>query len=151
MLLNLQWSYFDINSQQKFQWDKLDVSEAEAKTILKEAIRFWDREESFPSAGPEFPNLIKSHVKTFGFDSTIPADYQQHSNNYLNELGFPTLYDIKIGNTSVADEAEAEEEKISDKYWEENEDADGFDEPQLIDEPVLDEYVEKLIKDNTVV
>lgn len=72
MLINLQWSYFDINSQQKFQWDKLIVSEDEAKTILKEAIRFWDREESFPSAGCEFPNLIKSHVKTFGFDSTIP-------------------------------------------------------------------------------
>lgn len=58
------------------------------------------------------------------------------------------MYDIKIGNTSVAEEAEEEKEKISDKYWE-NEDADGFDEPQLIDEPVLDEYVEKLIKDNT--
>ena len=149
MKLDLQWAYFDINSQQKFNWDKLDVPEDEAKTILKEAIRFWDREESFPSAGGEFPNLIKSHVKTFGFDSTVPADYQQHSKNYLNELGFPTLYDIKIGNTSVAEESEAEEEKLSDKYWEENEDADGFDEPQLIDEPVLDEYVEKLIKDNT--
>lgn len=149
MKLDLQWAYFDINSQQKFNWDKLDVPEDEAKTILKEAIRFWDREESFPSAGGEFPNLIKSHVKTFGFDSTVPADYQQHSKNYLNELGFPTLYDIKIGNTSVAEESEAEEEKISDKYWEENEDADGFDEPQLIDEPVLNEYVEKLIKDNT--
>ena len=149
MKLDLQWAYFDINSQQKFNWDKLDVPEDEAKTILKEAIRFWDREESFPSAAGEFPNLIKSHVKTFGFDSTVPADYQQHSKNYLNELGFPTLYDIKIGNTSVAEESEAEEEKISDKYWEENEDADGFDEPQLIDEPVLNEYVEKLIKDNT--
>lgn len=146
MKLDLQWAYFDINSQQKFNWDKLDVPEDEAKTILKEAIRFWDREESFPSAGGEFPNLIKSHVKTFGFDSTVPADYQQHSKNYLNELGFPTLYDIKIGNTSVAEESEAEEEKISDKYWEENEDADGFDEPQLIDEPVLNEYVEKLIR-----
>lgn len=126
MLLNLQWSYFDINSQQKFQWDKLIVSEEEAKTILKEAIRFLDREESFPSAGVEFPNLIKSHVTTFGFDSTIPAIYQQHSNNYLNELGFPTLYDIKIGNTSVAEEAEEKEEKMSDEYWE-NEDADGFE------------------------
>lgn len=147
MLLNLQWSYFDINSQQKFQWDKLIVSENEAKTILKEAIRFWDREESFPSAGGEFPNLIKSHIKTFGFDSTIPASYQLRSKNYLNELGFPTLYDIKIGNTSVAEESEAEEEKMSDKYWE-NEDADGFDEPQLIDEPVLDKFVEKLISSN---
>jgi hypothetical protein len=147
MILNLQWSYFDINFQQKFNWDKLDVSEDEAKTILKEAIRFWDREESFPSAGCEFPNLIKSHVNTFGFDSTIPADYQQHIKNYPNDLGFPTLYDIKIGNTSVAEEAEAEEEKISDKYWE-NEDADGFDEPQLIDEPVLDKFVEQLISSN---
>ena len=149
MLLKLHWTYFDTTGSQKFKLDNLIVSEDEAKTILKEAIRFWDREESFPSAGPEFPNLIKSHVKTFGFDSTVPADYQQHSKNYLNELGFPTLYDIKIGNTSVAEESEAEEEKLSDKYWEENEDADGFDEPQLIDEPVLDEYVEKLIKDNT--
>lgn len=148
MLINLQWSYFDINSQQKFQWDKLIVSEDEAKTILKEAIRFWDREESFPSAGCEFPNLIKSHIKTFGFDSTITASYQLHSKNYPNELGFPTLYDIKIGNTSVFDEAESEEEKMSDKYWE-NEDADGFDEPQLIDEPVLDKFVEKLIQENT--
>ena len=148
MLLNLQWSYFDINSQQKFQLDKLIVSEDEAKTILKEAIRFWDREESFPSAGVEFANLIKNHVKTFGFDSTIPASYQLHSKNYLNELGFPTLYDIKIGYASVAEEAEAEEEKMSDKYWE-NEDADGFDEPQLIDEPVLDKFVEKLIQENT--
>lgn len=148
MKLDLQWSYVDTNSQQNFKSDNLDISDADAKTILKEAIRFWDREESFPSGGCEFPNLIKSHVNTFGFDSTVPAIYQQHSKNYLNELGFPTLYDIKIGNTSVAEEAEEEKEKISDKYWE-NEDADGFDEPQLIDEPVLDEYVEKLIKDNT--
>ena len=73
MKLDLQWAYFDINSQQKFNWDKLDVPEDEAKTILKEAIRFWDREESFPSAAGEFPNLIKSHVKTFGFDSTVPG------------------------------------------------------------------------------
>lgn len=109
MLLNLQWTYFDINSQQKFQWDKIDVSDEEAKTILKEAIRFWDREEPFPSAGVEFPNLIKSHVKTFGFDSTIPAIYQQYIKNYLNELGFPSLYDIKIGNTSVFDEMEEKE------------------------------------------
>lgn len=148
MLLQLQWTYFDINSQQKFQWEKEIVSEDEAKEILKEAIRFWDREESFPSAGVECPNLIKCHVKTFGFDSTIPAIYQQHSKNYLNELGFPTLYDIKIGNTSVADEMEEKEEKMSDEYWE-NEDADGFDEPQIIDEPVLNEFVEKLIKENT--
>lgn len=148
MLLNLQWTYFDINSQQKFQWDKLIVSEDEAKTILKEAIRFWYREESFPSAGGECPNLIKSHVKTFGFDSTIPAIYQQYSKNYLNELGFPTLYDIKIGETSIAEEAEEKEEKMSDEYWE-NEDADGFDEPQIIDEPVLDKFVEQLIKENT--
>lgn len=147
MLLNLQWTYFDINSQQKFKWDKLDISEDEAKTILKEAIRFWYREESFPSAGYEFPNLIKSHVNTFGFDSTIPAIYQQHSNNYLNELGFPTLYDIKIGNTSVAEESQEKEEKMSDEYWE-NEDADGFDEPQIIDEEVLNEFVGKLIKEN---
>lgn len=124
------------------------VSNSEAKTILKEAIRFWDREESFPSAGGEFPNLIKSHVKTFGFDSTIPAIYQLHSKNYLNELGFPTLYDVKIGNTSVAEETEAEEEKISDEYWE-NDDADGTDEPLITDESVLDEFVEKLIQDNT--
>ncbi len=150
MKLELQWTYFDTNSQQNFKSDNLDISDADAKTILKEAIRFWDREESFPSAGCEFPNLIKSHVNTFGFDSTIPADYQQHSKNYLNELGFPTLYDIKIGNSSVAEEAEEQKEKISDEYWE-NEDADGFDEPQLIDEPVLDEYVEKLIKENTEV
>lgn len=148
MLLNLQWTYYDLNSQQKFKWDKLIVSEDEAKTILKEAIRFWDREESFPSAGGECPNLIKSHVKTFGFDSTIPAIYQQYINNYLNELGFPTLYDIKIGNTSVFDEAEAEEDRISDEYWE-NDDADGTDEPLITDETVLDEFVEKLIKDNT--
>lgn len=148
MLLNLQWTYYDLNSQQKFKWDKLIVSEDEAKTILKEAIRFWDREESFPSAGGECPNLIKSHVKTFGFDSTIPAIYQQYINNYLNELGFPTLYDIKIGNTSVFDEAEAEEDRISDEYWE-NDDADGTDEPLITDESVLDEFVEKLIEDNT--
>ena len=148
MLLNIQWSYFDINSQQKFKWDKLIVSEDEAKTILKEAIRFWDREESFPSAGGEFPNLIKYHVKTFGFDSTIPAIYQQYSKNYLNELGFPTLYDITIGYTSVAEAAEEKEEKMSDEYWE-NEDADGFDEPLLIDEPALSEFVEQLIKENT--
>ena len=38
MKLDLQWAYFDINSQQKFNWDKLDVPEDEAKTILKEAI-----------------------------------------------------------------------------------------------------------------
>lgn len=144
MLLYLQWSYFDINSQQKFQWDKLIVSEDEAKTILKEAIRFWDREESFPSAGGEFHNLIKSHVKTFGFDSTIPAIYQLHSNNYLNELGFPTLYDIKIGNTSVVDEVEEKEEKMSDEYWEDD-DADGTDEPLITDESVLNEFVENLI------
>ena len=148
MKLDLQWAYFDLNSQQNFKSDNLDVPEDEAKTILKEAIRFWDREESFPSGGCEFPNIIKSHVKTFGFDSTVPADYQQHSKNYLNELGFPTLYDIKIGETSVANEAEEKKEKMSDEYWE-NEDADGFDEPQLIDEPVLDEYVEQLIKENT--
>lgn len=149
MILDLQWTYFDINSQQKFQWDKIDVSDEEAKTILKEAIRFWDREESFPSAGCEFPNLIKSHVKTFGFDSTIPAVYQQHSNNYLNELGFPTLYDIKIGYTSVAEEAQEKEEKMSDEYWE-NEDADGFDEPQLIDEEVLDKYVDELLEQTRI-
>lgn len=150
MLLNLQWTYYDLNSQQKFKWDKMIVSETEAKTILKEAIRFWDREESFPSAGVEFPNLIKSHVKTFGFDSTIPAIYQQqlHSKNYLNELGFPTLYDVKIGNTSVFDEVEEKEEKMSDEYWE-NDDADGTDEPLITDESVLDEFVEKLIQDNT--
>lgn len=148
MLLNIQWTYFDINSQQKFKWDKLIVSEDEAKTILKEAIRFWDREESFPSGGVEFPNLVKNHVKNFGFDSTIPAIYQQYSKNYLNELGFPTLYDIKIGETSVATEAEDEGERMSDKYWE-NEDADGYDEPQIIDEPVLDKFVEKLIQENT--
>lgn len=115
---------------------------------MKEAIRFWDREESFPSAGGEFPNLIKSHVNTFGFDSTIPAIYQQYSKNYPNDLGFPTLYDIKIGNTSVFDEAREKEEKISDEYWE-NDDADGTDEPQLIDEPVLDKFVEQLIHENT--
>lgn len=45
MLLNLQCSYSDLNFQQKFQWDKQIVSEDEAKTILKEAIRFWDRED----------------------------------------------------------------------------------------------------------
>ena len=149
MLLNLQWTYYDLNSQQKFKWDKMIVSNSEAKTILKEAIRFWDREESFPSAGGKFPNLIKSHVKTFGFDSTIPAIYQQqrHSKNYLNELGFPTLYDIKIGNTSVFDEAEEEEEeKMSDKYWE-NDDADGTDESLITDDAVLDEFVEKLIQE----
>ena len=145
MVLNLQWSYFDLNSQQNFKEDKLDISDDEAKTILKEAIRFWDREESFPSAGCEFPNLIKSHVNTFGFDSTIPAVYQQHSSNYLNELGFPTLYDIKIGETSVATEAEEKKEKISDEYWE-NEDADGFDEPTIIDEDVLDKYVGELLE-----
>jgi hypothetical protein len=116
---------------------------------LKEAIRFGDREDSFPSAGWEFPNLIKSHVNTFGFDSTIPADYQQHSNNYLNELGFPTLYDIKIGYTSVAEEAEEEKEKISDKSWE-NEDADEFEEPQLIDEEVLDKYVDELLEQTRI-
>ncbi len=149
MILDLQWAYFDINSQQNFKSDKLDVSDEEAKTILKEAIRFWDREDSFPSAGWEFPNLIKSHVNTFGFDSTIPADYQQHSNNYLNELGFPTLYDIKIGYTSVAEEAEEEKEKISDKYWE-NEDADEFEEPQLIDEEVLDKYVDELLEQTRI-
>lgn len=148
MLLNLQWSYCDLNFQQKFQWDKLIVSEDEAKTILKEAIRFWNREESFPSAGGECPNLIKSHVKTFGFDSTIPAIYQQYSKNYPNDLGFPTLYDIKIGNTSVFDEAEEKEEKITDEYWEENEDADGTDEPLITDEPVLDKFVEQLIQEN---
>jgi hypothetical protein len=149
MLLKLHWTYFDTTGSQKFKLDNLIVSEDEAKTILKEAIRFWDREESFPSAGGECPNLIKSHVKTFGFDSTIPAIYQQYSKNYPNELGFPTLYDIKIGNTSVFDEAEAEEEKISDKYWEENEDADGTDEPLITDESVLDKFVEKLIQENT--
>lgn len=148
MLLHLQWTYYDLNSQQKFKWDKLIVSEDEAKTILKEAIRFWDREESFPSAGGEFPNLIKSHVKTFGFDLTIPAIYQLHSKNYLNELGFSTLYDVKIGNTSVFDETEEKEEKTSDEYWE-NDDADGTDEPLITDESVLDEFVEKLIQDNT--
>lgn len=148
MLLNLHWSYCDNTFSQKFKLDNLIVSEDEAKTILKEAIRFWDREESFPSAGGEYPNLIKSHVKTFGFDSTIPAIYKQYSKNYLNELGFPTLYDIKIGETSIAEEAEEKEEKMSDEYWE-NEDADGFDEPQIIDEPVLDKFVEQLIKENT--
>lgn len=148
MLLNLQWGFYDTTGSQKFQWDKLIVSEDEAKTILKEAIRFWNREESFPSAGGECPNLIKSHVKTFGFDSTIPAIYQQYSKNYLNELGFPTLYDIKIGNTSVFDESEEKEEKISDEYWE-NDDADGTDEPLITDESVLDEFVGKLIKENT--
>lgn len=148
MLLKLHWTYFDNTGSQKFKLDNLIVSEDEAKTILKEAIRFWDREESFPSAGGECPNLIKSHVKTFGFDSTIPAIYQQYSKNYPNELGFPTLYDIDIGYTSVITEAEDEKERISDKYWE-NEDADGFDEPQLIDEPVLDKFVEKLIQENT--
>lgn len=149
MILDLQWTYFDINSQQKFQWDKIDVPEDEAKTILKEAIRFWDREESFPSAGCEFPNLIKSHVNTFGFDSTIPAVYQQHSNNYLNELGFPTLYDIKIGYTSVAEEAQEKEEKMSDEYWE-NDDADGFDEPLLTDEEVLDKFVDELLEQTRI-
>lgn len=59
------------------------------------------------------------------------------------------MYDIKIGDTSVFDEAEKKEEKISDEYWEKNEDADGFDEPQLIDEPVLDKFVEELIQENT--
>lgn len=148
MLLNLQWTFYDTAGQQKFQWDKLIVSENEAKEILKEAIRFWDREESFSSAGCEFPNLIKSHVKTFGFDSTIPAIYQQYSKNYLNELGFPTLYDIKLGNASIADEAETEEERISDEYWE-NDDADGTDEPLITDESILNKFVEKLIKENT--
>ena len=148
MLLNLQWTYYDKNTQQKFKWDKLIVSEDEAKTILKEAIRFWDREESFPSAGGECPNLIKSHVNTFGFDSTIPAIYQQYSKNYLYELGFPTLFDIKIGNTSVFDEAETEEDRMSDEYWE-NEDADGTDEPLITDESVLNKFVEKLIQENT--
>lgn len=148
MLLYLQWTYYDLNSQQKFKWDKMIVSNSVAKTILKEAIRFWDREESFPSAGGEFPNLIKSHVKTFGYDSTIPAIYQQYSKNYPNELGFPTLYDVKIGNASVFDEVEEKEEKMSDEYWE-NDDADGTDEPLITDESVLDEFVEKLIQDNT--
>lgn len=144
MLLNLQWSYYDINSQQKFKWDKLNVSEDEAKTILKEAIRFWNREESFPSAGCEFPNLIKSHVKTFGFDSTIPAIFQQYSKNYLNELGFPTLYDIKIDNDSIFDKAEEKEEQMSNEYWE-NDDADGTDEPLITDENVLNDFVETII------
>lgn len=148
MLLKLHWSYFDNTFNQKFKLDNLIVSEDEAKTILKEAIRFWDREESFPSAGGECPNLIKSHVKTFGFDSTIPAIYQQYSKNYPNDLGFPTLYDIDIGYTSVITEAEEKKEKMSDEYWE-NEDADGFDEPQLIDEEILNEFVGKLIKENT--
>lgn len=148
MLLNLQWGFYDTTGSQKFKWDKLIVSENEAKTILKEAIRFWDREESFPSAGVEFPNLIKSHVKTFGFDSTIPAIYQQYIKNYLNELGFPTLYDIKIGNTSVFTEPEEKEEQLSDEYWE-NDDADGTDEPIITDESVLNEFVEKLIQENT--
>lgn len=147
MLLYLQWSYYDLNSQQKFKWDKLIVSEDKAKTILKEAIRFWDREESFPSAGGEFPNLIKSHVKTFGFDSTIPAIYQQYFKNYLNELSFPTLYDVKIGNTSVMDEVEEKEEQLLDEYWEDD-DADGTDEPLITDESVLDEFVEQLIQEN---
>lgn len=75
MKLDLQLAYVDTNSQQNFKSDNLDISDADAKTILKEAIRFWDREESFPSAGGEFPNLIKSHVTTFGFDSTVPAIY----------------------------------------------------------------------------
>lgn len=149
MILDLQWTYFDINFQQKFQLDKIDVSDEEAKTILKEAIRFWDREESFPSGGVEFPNLIKLHVKTFGFDSTIPADYQQHSKNYPNELGFPTLYDIKIGYTSVAEEAQEKEEKMSDEYWE-NDDAVGFDEPLLTDEEVLDKYVDELLEQTRI-
>lgn len=58
------------------------------------------------------------------------------------------MYDVKIGNTSVFDEVEEKEEKISDKYWE-NDDADGTDEPHITDESVLDEFVEKLIQDNT--
>ena len=148
MLLNLQWTFYDTTGSQKFKWDKLIVSDDEAKTILKEAIRFWDREESFPSAGGEFPNLIKSHVKTFGFDSTIPAIYQQYIKIYLNEFGFPTLYDITIGNTSIFGEAEEKEEQLSDEYWE-NDDADCTDELLITDEPVLNEFVEKLIRENT--
>ena len=144
MILNLQWTYSPPTGENKYKWDKLDVTKDEAKTILKEAIRFWDREESFPSAGGECPNLIKSHVKTFGFDSTIPAIYQQYIKNYLNELGFPTLCDIKIGNTSVFNEAEEKEEQMSDEYWE-NDDADGTDEPLITDEPILNEFVENLI------
>ena len=145
MKLELKWSYFDPNSQQNFKSDMLDVSEDEAKTILKEAICFWDREESFPSGGCEFPELVKRHVNVFGFDSTNPADYQQHSNNYLNELGFPTLYDIMLGSISVATDAEEKKEKISDEYWE-KEDADGFDEPQLIDDDELEKYINELFE-----
>lgn len=147
MILYLQWTFTDTTGTQKFKWDKIDVTEDEAKIILKEAIRFWNREESFPSAGCEFPNLIKRHVITFGFDSTIPAIYQQQINNYLNELGFPTLYDIKIGNISVSSTAQEKEEQMSDEYWE-NDDADGDDEPLITDEPILNEFVENLISQN---
>lgn len=147
MILYLQWTFTDTTGTQKFKWDKIDVTEDEAKIILKEAIRFWDREESFPSAGCEFPNLIKRHVITFGFDSTIPAIYQQQINNYLNELGFPTLYDIKIGNISVFSAAQEKEEQMSDEYWE-NDDADGSDEPLITDEPILNDFVENLISQN---
>lgn len=147
MILYLQWTFTDTTGTQKFKWDKIDVTEDEAKTILKEAICFGDREESFPSAGCEFPNLIKRHVITFGFDSTIPAIYQQQINNYLNELGFPTLYDIKIGNISVFSAAQEKEEQMSDEYWE-NDDADGSDEPLITDEPILNDFVENLISQN---
>lgn len=144
MLLNLQWAFTDTTGSQKFKWDELIVSDTEAKTILKEAIRFWDREETFIDIGAEFPNLIKSHVKTFGFDSTIPAICQQHCKNYLNYLGFPMLYDIKIGNYSVIELVEAKEENMSIEYWDNN-DTDDIDEPLIIDEPILNEFVENLI------
>lgn len=40
MLLNLQWSYSDLNFQQKFQWDKLIVSEDEAKNDFERSYPF---------------------------------------------------------------------------------------------------------------
>lgn len=145
MILNLQWAYSPTTGEIKYQWDKLDVSDDEAKIILKEAIRYWDMEELFHEVGAGFKHLVDSHIKVFGFDSTNDTDYQNNLKNYINKFGAPRLFDIQINNVSVATKVEEKEEQLSNEYWE-NEDADGMDEPTIIDDDVLEKFIDELFE-----
>ena len=144
MILNLQWAYSSTTDGIKYKWDKIDVSDEEAKIILKEAIYYWDMEETFHDVGAGFKHLVDSHINTFGFDSTNDTDYQNNIKNYINELGMPRLFDIQINNKSVADMVEEKEEQLSDEYWE-NEDADGMDEPIITDKHILNDFIDSII------
>ena len=145
MELNLQWSYFDPTGQQKFKWDKLNVSKDDAKIILKEAIRYWDLEESFSDVGKGFPNLLQNQIDVFGFDTTDPVEFLNNKSKFLNEMAYPNLFDIKINNVSISQKTEEKEDQLSDEYWE-NDDADGLDEPIIVDEDILDKFVEELLE-----